>query len=116
MVTDQSVHEGGLSSGLSRSPLYLDPITLRDGCGVLREDLLRHLDQHKVGTRLLFAGNLTRQPYMQGQHYRVSGELTVTDKVMNDTFWIGLWPGLGEDQLEYAASQIEYMLGRGSPR
>ena len=92
------------------------PITLRDGCGVLREDLLRHLDQHKVGTRLLFAGNLIRQPYMQGQHYRVSGELAVTDKVMNDTFWIGLWPGLCEAQLEYAASQIEHVLGRRTPR
>ncbi|MEN5206723.1 lipopolysaccharide biosynthesis protein RfbH [Stenotrophomonas terrae] len=83
------------------------PITLRDGSGVLREDLLRHLDSHKIGTRLLFAGNLTRQPYMQGQNYRVSGELPVTDKVMKDTFWIGLWPGLSEDQLEYAAACIE---------
>ncbi|KRG67935.1 lipopolysaccharide biosynthesis protein RfbH [Stenotrophomonas terrae] len=83
------------------------PITLRDGSGVLREDLLRHLDSHKIGTRLLFAGNLTRQPYMQGQNYRVSGELPVTDKVMKDTFWIGLWPGLSEDQLDYAASCIE---------
>lgn len=83
------------------------PITLRDGSGVLREDLLRYLDSHKIGTRLLFAGNLTRQPYMQGQNYRVSGELTVTDKVMKDTFWIGLWPGLSEDQLDYAASCIE---------
>ncbi|WP_313172116.1 lipopolysaccharide biosynthesis protein RfbH [Stenotrophomonas sp.] len=83
------------------------PITLRDGSGVVREDLLRHLDSHKIGTRLLFAGNLTRQPYMQGQNYRVSGELPVTDKVMKDTFWIGLWPGLSEDQLEHAASCIE---------
>jgi CDP-6-deoxy-D-xylo-4-hexulose-3-dehydrase len=86
------------------------PITLRDGSGVLREDLLRHLDSHKIGTRLLFAGNLTRQPYMHGQNYRVSGELPVTDKVMKDTFWIGLWPGLSEDQLDYAASCIESAL------
>ena len=86
------------------------PLTLRDGSGVLREDLLRHPDECKVGTRLLFAGNLTRQPYMQGQHYRVAGELKVTDKVMNDTFWIGLWPGLDEEHLEYAASRIEAFL------
>src|SRR5690606_17077390 len=88
------------------------PLTLRDGCGILREDLLRHLDEHKIGTRLLFAGNLTRQPYMREQTYRVSGELNVTDKVMNDTFWIGLWPGLGEAHLEYAASSIETFLRR----
>ena len=92
------------------------PITLRDGSGVLREDLLRHLDSHKIGTRLLFAGNLTRQPYMQGQNYRVSGELPVTDKVMKDTFWIGLWPGLSEDHLEHAASQIESWLNKGTKR
>ncbi len=92
------------------------PLTLRDGCGVVREDLLRHLDEGKVGTRLLFAGNLTRQPYMRGQTYRVSGELSVTDKVMNDTFWIGLWPGLGEEHLEYAASRIENWLKKGNHR
>ncbi|HZX52472.1 MAG TPA: lipopolysaccharide biosynthesis protein RfbH [Pseudomonas sp.] len=90
------------------------PITLRDGCGVERVELLRHLDAQKVGTRLLFAGNLTRQPYMQGQQYRVSGELTVTDKVMRDTFWIGLWPGLDEAYLEHAASSIESFLKRST--
>jgi len=90
------------------------PITLRDGCGVERVELLRYLDAQKVGTRLLFAGNLTRQPYMQGQQYRVSGELSVTDKVMRDTFWIGLWPGLDEAYLEHAASSIESFLKRGT--
>lgn len=88
------------------------PITLRDGCGVERVELLRHLDGLRVGTRLLFAGNLTRQPYMQGLHYRVAGELSVTDKVMRDTFWIGLWPGLTEAQLEYAASSLETFVRR----
>src|SRR5690606_36283804 len=83
------------------------PITLRDGCGVERVELLRYLDEQRVGTRLLFAGNLTRQPYMQGQQYRVSGELKITDKVMRDTFWIGLWPGLGEAHLEHAARSLE---------
>ncbi|MGP9825071.1 lipopolysaccharide biosynthesis protein RfbH [Ectopseudomonas khazarica] len=83
------------------------PLTLRDDCGIERVGLLRHLDEQRVGTRLLFAGNLTRQPYMQGQQYRVSGELTVTDKVMRDTFWIGLWPGLTEDHLEHAARSLE---------
>ncbi|MDH0729476.1 lipopolysaccharide biosynthesis protein RfbH [Pseudomonas sichuanensis] len=88
------------------------PITLRDGCGVKRVELLRYLDEQGVGTRLLFAGNLTRQPYMQGQQYRVAGELPVTDKIMNDTFWIGLWPGLSDDHLEHAARSIETFLQR----
>jgi CDP-6-deoxy-D-xylo-4-hexulose-3-dehydrase len=83
------------------------PLTLRDGCGIDRTQLLQHLDAHRVGTRLLFAGNLTRQPYMQGLPYRIASELLVTDKVMRDTFWIGVWPGLTEEQLEYAASKIE---------
>jgi CDP-4-dehydro-6-deoxyglucose reductase, E1 len=73
--------------------------------------LLTYLDQEKVGTRLLFAGNLTCQPYMQGQHYRVSGDLTNTDNVMNNTFWIGVQPSLTPDMLEYAASKIESYLG-----
>lgn len=88
------------------------PLTLRDGCGVERLGLLRYLDEQRVGTRLLFAGNLTRQPYMQGLEYRVSGQLTVTDKIMRDTFWIGLWPGLGEDHLEHAARSLETYLRR----
>jgi CDP-6-deoxy-D-xylo-4-hexulose-3-dehydrase len=90
------------------------PITLRDGCGINRVELVRYLDEQGVGTRLLFAGNLTRQPYMQGLNYRVSGELPVTDKIMNDTFWIGLWPGLSDAHLEHAASHIEAWLNRGS--
>ncbi|WP_176513098.1 lipopolysaccharide biosynthesis protein RfbH [Pseudomonas faucium] len=88
------------------------PLTLRDGCGVERLDLLRHLDAQNVGTRLLFAGNLTRQPYMKDQPYRVASDLSVTDKVMKDTFWIGLWPGLGEAHLEHAASSIEHYVRR----
>jgi len=87
------------------------PITLRESCPVSRLDLLGYLEQQKVGTRLLFAGNLTRQPYMQGQPYRISGALTQTDRVMNQTFWIGVQPALTPEMLEYAARQIETYLG-----
>ena len=87
------------------------PITLKDNCPVSRLDLLTYLDQNKVGTRLLFAGNLTRQPYMLGAKYRVSGDLTNTDNVMNHTFWIGVQPALTRDMLEFAASKIESYLG-----
>ena len=87
------------------------PITLRANCPVSRLDLLTYLDQNKVGTRLLFAGNLTRQPYMENQKFRISGELTNTDIVMNNTFWIGVQPSLTKEMLEYAAQKIEAYLG-----
>ena len=82
------------------------PLTLKPAASVSRVELLGHLDRHKIGTRLLFGGNLTRQPYFQGRHYRVAGDLTNTDRIMNDTFWIGLYPGLSVEMLDYAASQI----------
>jgi len=87
------------------------PITLRETAPVNRVDLLRFLDQHKIGTRLLFAGNLTRQPYMAGRNYRVAGDLTNTDRIMNDSFWVGVYPALDEARLDYVASQIEQFLG-----
>jgi CDP-6-deoxy-D-xylo-4-hexulose-3-dehydrase len=87
------------------------PLTLRDSSRTPRVELLKNLDQRKVGTRLLFAGNLTRQPSMAAQTYRVSGVLRNTDRIMNDTFWIGVFPGLTEEMLDYAASAIESCLG-----
>jgi CDP-6-deoxy-D-xylo-4-hexulose-3-dehydrase len=87
------------------------PITLKENAPVSRLELLQYLDQQKVGTRLLFAGNLTRQPYMFGRNFRVSGSLEKTDRVMNQTFWIGLQPALSEEMLDYSAGQIERYLG-----
>ncbi len=87
------------------------PITLKENCPVTRLDLLTYLDQNKVGTRLLFAGNLVRQPYMKDAHFRISGELTNTDNIMNNTFWIGVQPSLTKEMLEYAARKIEVYLG-----
>jgi CDP-6-deoxy-D-xylo-4-hexulose-3-dehydrase len=87
------------------------PITLKENCPVTRLDLLTYLDQNKVGTRLLFAGNLTRQPYMIGANYRISGDLTNTDIVMNNTFWIGVQPSLTKDMMEFAVRKIETFLG-----
>ncbi len=83
------------------------PMTLRPAANVDRVELLTYLDQYKIGTRLLFAGNLTRQPYMIGRNYRVAGELTNTDRVMNDTFWIGVYPGLEQEMLDFAVEKIE---------
>jgi len=90
------------------------PITLRDNAPVSRGDLLTYLNAQRVGTRLLFAGNLTRQPYMGGRNYRVSGELANTETVMHKTFWIGLQPNLSEDMLEHSASRIRSFLGINS--
>jgi CDP-6-deoxy-D-xylo-4-hexulose-3-dehydrase len=87
------------------------PITVRPNAPVSRVDLLTYLDQEKVGTRLLFAGNLTRQPYMKGRNFRVSGELTNTDLVMNQTFWIGVQPALTQAMLDYSSTKIEQYLG-----
>jgi len=87
------------------------PMTLRNNAPVSRADILTYLNQNMIGTRLLFAGNLTRQPYMLGRNFRVCGELTNTDIVMNDTFWIGLHPALTREMLEFSASRIETFLG-----
>lgn len=87
------------------------PITLRNGIDAPRVDLLQYLDQSKIGTRLLFAGNLIRQPYFEDLAYRVSGDLPNTDKVMRDTFWIGLYPGLNEEKLSFVVKQIETFFG-----
>lgn len=87
------------------------PITLKASAPISRVELLQKLDTRKVGTRLLFAGNLTRQPYMRGRNFRVSGELTNTDVVMRDTFWIGVQPALSEEMMEFAARSIEDALG-----
>ena len=87
------------------------PITLKEDAPVARLELLQYLDQKKVGSRLLFAGNLIRQPYMLGRNFRVSGSLENTDRVMNQTFWIGLQPALTEEMLNYSATQIETYLG-----
>ena len=87
------------------------PITLRPEANVDRVSLLTFLDQNKIGTRLLFAGNLTRQPYMIGRNYRVSGELTNTDRIMHDTLWIGVFPGLTREMMDFSISKIEEFFG-----
>ena len=87
------------------------PIVLKESSGVSRVDLINYLDQNKIGTRLLFAGNLTRQPYMIGRNFRISGELTNTDTVMNQTFWLGVFPGLTTEQLDYVGEKLEEFFG-----
>lgn len=87
------------------------PITLKETAGVNRVDLTKYLDQNKIGTRLVFAGNLTRQPYFEGVEYRISGELTNTDLTMNQTLWFGVYPGLDKVHLDFIAEKLEEFFG-----
>jgi CDP-6-deoxy-D-xylo-4-hexulose-3-dehydrase len=90
------------------------PITVRAGAGVTRDNIVHHLDAHRIGTRLLFGGNLIRQPYMRGRDFRVAGDLANADIVTERTFWIGLYPGLGPDHLEYAARAIRDVISQST--
>ncbi|MFZ4762144.1 MAG: lipopolysaccharide biosynthesis protein RfbH [Alphaproteobacteria bacterium] len=81
-------------------------ITLRAGLPFSREDLVQYLNDQKIGTRLLFGGNLLRQPYMEGYPHRVVGDLTNSDIVTERTFWVGVYPGLQDAQLEYIVDHI----------
>lgn len=87
------------------------PVVIKESAGIRRVDLLNYLDQNKIGTRLLFAGNLTRQPYMKDKKYRISGSLTNTDVVMNQTFWLGVFPGLSTEHLDYMVNKLEEFFG-----
>jgi len=87
------------------------PVTMRSGTGFQRRDLVSYLDQNRIGTRLLFAGNLIKQPYMADQQYRAHGELSVSDRIMSDTFWVGIYPGLGMDELDFVGDTIDGFFG-----
>ena len=86
------------------------PITIRPESGIDRVKLTQYLDEHKIGTRLLFAGNLTKQPYMAGQNFRIHGELKNTDIAMNHTFWVGVQPSLNDSIIGYVADTIKKFL------
>ena len=81
------------------------PVTLKEN--IDRVKFTQYLDSHKIGTRLLFAGNLTRQPYFKDIEYRIAGSLTNTDITMNQTLWLGIYPALGEPQLNFIAEKIK---------
>jgi CDP-6-deoxy-D-xylo-4-hexulose-3-dehydrase len=82
------------------------PITVRENAPFSRNQIVAHLDEKKIGTRLLFAGNLLKQPAFQNIDHRVVGSLENTDIIMNDTFWIGVWPGLSRAMLDYVIQEI----------
>lgn len=81
-------------------------LTVRDEAPIDRNALVARLEERRVGTRLLFAGNLTRQPAFRDVTYRVHAPLIHTDKIMRDSFWIGVWPGLTDPMLDYMANML----------
>jgi CDP-6-deoxy-D-xylo-4-hexulose-3-dehydrase len=74
---------------------------VREEAPFSRSQLVEGLEHRHIATRNLFAGNLLRQPYMSGRNYRVVGNLKNTDRVMNQTFWIGVYPGLSDAHIDY---------------
>jgi CDP-6-deoxy-D-xylo-4-hexulose-3-dehydrase len=83
------------------------PISLRENKKYNRNDLIKYLNHNKIGTRLLFSGNLVKQPYMKNVNFKINKDLKNTDFVMENTFWIGVYPGLSEKHLEYSVTKID---------
>lgn len=88
------------------------PITIKPESRINRIDLLRFLDNHKIGARLLFSGNIIRQPYFKNLNYRIFGELTNTDVIMNHSFWLGVYPGINEKMLDFIIAKISVFLSK----
>jgi CDP-6-deoxy-D-xylo-4-hexulose-3-dehydrase len=87
-------------------------IVLKNDCGTTRNDLTSYLEQNGIGTRLLFAGNATKQPYFNGREYRVVGALSNADILMENAFWVGCWPGMKNEEIDFIGEKILGYFGR----
>ena len=83
------------------------PVLVREDAPFSRLDIVSYLEDHKIATRMLFGGNLLKQPAYEGIHHRVSGSLENTDDVMNNLFWVGVYPGLTPDMLDYMIAMFD---------
>jgi len=90
------------------------PITLRDGSPFERKDIVSFLENNKIQTRLFFAGNVTRQPAYKGMDCRIPGKLENADKIMRDSFFIGVWPGIDKERMGYMTAKIGEFMSRFS--
>ena len=89
-------------------------ITLKKKCKIKRVDIIKKLTAKKIGTRLLFGGNLTKQPAYMNRKFKISGKLEVTDNIMNNTFWVGIHPSIGEEELDYIGKSLEESVRQNS--
>ncbi|WP_321422007.1 lipopolysaccharide biosynthesis protein RfbH [uncultured Methanobacterium sp.] len=83
------------------------PILVKDNAPFIRDDLVNHLEKNKIATRMLFGGNLTKQPAYQDVDYRIAGSLENTDMVINNLFWIGVYPGITTEKMDYMLNIFE---------
>ena len=90
------------------------PIIVRENSLFERLDIVRFLNSKRIATRLLFGGNLTRQPFMRGRTYRAAGNLVNADRIMNQCFWIGVYPGLDSTAISYVLDCINEFIVEGS--
>ncbi len=82
-------------------------LTVRDSGKIKRNELVRYLEENKIGTRLFFGGNILRQPAYANLKYRALDDLPNTDRIMNDSFWLGVWPGLNENHFQYIFEKVQ---------
>lgn len=90
------------------------PLTIRPETKIERSNLLKFLEKKKIGSRLLFGGNLTKQPYMLNKKFIIPKKLENTNIIMNNSFWLGVYPGLNEKHLDYVAECINSFLKKTS--
>jgi CDP-6-deoxy-D-xylo-4-hexulose-3-dehydrase len=86
-------------------------ITVKPTAGISRNELVQRLNEKKIATRLLFAGDLRKQPYFKNVKYRTVGDLTNTETIVNDTFWIGVTPMINDEMIEYTGKCFDEILG-----
>lgn len=99
-------------SVLQNTPWFGFPLTLREDVGFNRVDIMRYLDNKGVGSRVIFAGNISKQPAYENIDFMIDDPLTNTDKIMRDSFWVGCWHGLTFEQLDYTVAEIGEFINR----